>query len=116
MARIFLEGSLSLTGPNRTLKKGKPQMVASQEEIEYWRGQSGVRVVDTEQPQKTPTAQPAHTIGVAKIETFTRKQLKAMKNPKLIELGAKFEILLTGLEKKGEMVEAILEAQEEGLG
>jgi hypothetical protein len=114
-ARIFLDGSLSLTGPSMTLKKDKPQVITSQAEIDYWRSQTGVRVVDMKQPQKTPITQPAQSNRVAEIETFTRKQLKAMKNPKLIELAAKFEILLTGIEKKGEMVEAILEAQE-GLG
>lgn len=104
---VLTSGPRSHTYRGRRFERGKPQTVTTAAEIEYYRNEYGFSVTflsgkSKEKPEEKPE----------KKIIYTKEKLVKKKKPKLISIAEKMDIPLTGEEKRDELVEAILLAQE----
>ncbi len=103
---VLTRGPKTHTVKNRTFKRGEPQTLTTDHEINYYRSTYGFTVTMLEGTKKEKIAKKT------KSRQYTEEELHAKKKSKLISMCEKHEVPLTGSEKKPELVEAILAAQD----
>jgi len=103
---VLTRGPRTHTVKNRTFKRGESQTLTTDHEINYYRSTYGFTVTMLEGDKKEKTAKKT------KKRIFTEEELFAKKKTKLVTMAEKHQVLLTGREKKPELVEAILAAQD----
>jgi len=121
-AKITLRGSMTHTVKGRTFRKGFPQIITNLADIKYYESQPGFHVEMLSAPKKASTnpAAPKKTKDVPKpqveekpaAETHSRDKLKSMKKMELFAIAKHWGVETEGNEKKLDIIEAILEAQE----
>lgn len=114
-AKVSLIKGLSHKKRNgRSFKRGEAQTLTNPAEIAYYKIQpdfSVVMLAGSDVQKEQPPA--PDTEDAPDVVVYSQDKLKGFKKKKLIEIADSLEVLVTGEEKKSEIIEAILDRQEE---
>ncbi len=103
---VLTRGPTTHTVKNRKFRRGEPQTLTTDHEIKYYKTTYGFTVTMLEGSKKVKKNKKKTR------RIFTEDELSAKKKSKLITLCEKYQVPLTGKEKKSDLIEAIIDAQE----